>query len=60
VAPLAGLIAHGGVAGAIVELLVVVAVVGVFAAIWLRERGSGEEPGADGEARLRDEDEQAP
>ena len=54
---LPGLVAHGGVAGAAVEALVGLAVLGVFVAIWLRERrvrGSGE---ADGPARLRDEDE---
>jgi hypothetical protein len=40
VAPLAGLIAHGGTAGAIVEGLLVLAVVLVFVAVWLRERRS--------------------
>jgi hypothetical protein len=40
VAPLAGLglVAHGGVGGAIVETVVVVAIAAVFAAIYLRER----------------------
>jgi hypothetical protein len=37
-AALAWIVAHGGVAGAIVESLVLVAVVGVFLAVWLRER----------------------
>jgi len=32
------LVAHGGVGGAIVEVLLVVAVAAVFFAIWLRER----------------------
>ncbi len=31
-------LAHGGVAGAIVEALIVLAFVGVAIAIWLRER----------------------
>jgi hypothetical protein len=34
----AWLIAHGGAAGAIVELLIVLAVVGVLVAVWLNER----------------------
>lgn len=42
------MIAHGGVAGAIVEALVVVAVIGVFAAIWLRERSARRSQAADG------------
>jgi hypothetical protein len=36
-AAIAELIAHGGVAGAIVEAMIVLAIVGVFAAAWLRE-----------------------
>jgi hypothetical protein len=56
VAALAGLIAHGGVAGALVEILVLLAVVGVFVSIWLRERRVGEESPSGGEARLRDDD----
>jgi hypothetical protein len=32
------LVAHGGVGGAIVEVLLVVGVAAVFFAIWLRER----------------------
>jgi hypothetical protein len=35
---IAALVAHGGAAGAIAEALVGLAVVGVFAAIWIRER----------------------
>jgi competence protein ComGC len=31
-------VAHGGVAGAIVESLIVLAVVSVLLAVWLRER----------------------
>jgi hypothetical protein len=56
VAALAGLIAHGGAAGAVVEALVLLAIVGVFLAVWLRERRAGG-PGPDGEARLREDDE---
>jgi hypothetical protein len=54
---LPGLVAHGGVAGAFVEALVGVAVLGLFVAVWLRERRvrEGAEPGSP--ARLRDEDE---
>ena len=37
-APLAGLIAHGGVGGAIVEGALALSVAGVFLAVWLRER----------------------
>jgi hypothetical protein len=44
VAPLpqlsSGLLAHGGVGGAIVEALLVLTVAAVFVAIWLRERRS--------------------
>jgi len=43
VAALAGLVAHGGVAGAIVELLLVVGLLAVFVAVYLRERRSGGE-----------------
>ncbi len=42
-AALAGLVAHGGVAGAIVELLLVVGPLAVFLAVYLRERRSGGE-----------------
>jgi hypothetical protein len=53
-------IAHGGVAGAMVEILVLLAIAGVFASVWLRERRAGKEsiPGA--EAQLRDDGEQDP
>ena len=37
-APLAGLVAHGGVGGAIVESLLVVGIAALFFAVWLRER----------------------
>ena len=40
-AALAGLVAHGGLGGAVVEGLVVVAILVVFAAVWLRERRAG-------------------
>ena len=42
--------AHGGIPGAIAEGTIAVAVVAVFVAVWLRERGSGDE-----EDRLTDE-----
>jgi hypothetical protein len=34
----AGLIAHGGVGGAIVESLIALTIAAVFLAVWLRER----------------------
>jgi hypothetical protein len=37
-APVAGLIAHGGVGGAIVESLLVLGIAAIFVAVWLRER----------------------
>ena len=36
------LVAHGGVAGAVVEALLVLAFVGVGLAVWLRERRNGD------------------
>jgi hypothetical protein len=56
VAPLAGLIAHGGLAGALVEGLVALAVAGILVAVWLRERRRGGEDDERG-AGLRDDDE---
>ena len=47
----AGLVAHGGLAGALVESLVVLTVVSVLVAVWLRERRAGRE---EGPARFRD------
>jgi hypothetical protein len=38
VAALAGLVAHGGVAGAVVESLLVLTILALFLAVWLRER----------------------
>jgi hypothetical protein len=38
VAALPGLIAHGGIGGAIVEALLVLSIVAVFLGVWLRER----------------------
>jgi hypothetical protein len=35
-----GLVAHGGTGGAIVEALLVVSILAVFFAVWLRERRS--------------------
>jgi hypothetical protein len=60
VAAVAGLalVAHGGVGGAIVESLLVVAVVSVFGAVWIRERRARREHGHDGPAVLRDRDEE--
>ena len=43
-------LAHGGLAGAIAEGAIALAVVGVFVAIWLRERSArqaSEEPDAE-------------
>jgi hypothetical protein len=48
VAALAGLVAHGGVGGAIVEGLLAVSIAAIFFAVWLRERRAG---------RSRDDDE---
>ncbi len=39
-AALTGLIAHGGVGGAVVESLLVLTIAGVFLAVFLRERRS--------------------
>ncbi|HXG75655.1 MAG TPA: hypothetical protein VNJ53_03705 [Gaiellaceae bacterium] len=53
-AALAGLIvAHGGLAGALVEASLAVAVVGFLVAVWLRERRRGRR--RRGPARLRDD-----
>jgi hypothetical protein len=41
VAALARLVAHGGVAGAIVEALLAISIAAVFLAVWLRERRTG-------------------
>jgi hypothetical protein len=57
VVALAGIVAHGGAAGAIVESLVILAVVCVLAAIWFRERRAARDRAAEGPARLRDDDE---
>jgi hypothetical protein len=38
VAPLQGLVAHGGAGGAIAEVLIVVSIAAIFFAVWLRER----------------------
>jgi hypothetical protein len=35
------LVAHGGVGGAIIESLTVLTILGIFFAVWLRERRSG-------------------
>lgn len=57
---LAGLVAHGGVAGAAIEALLGLAVIGLFVAIWLRERRARGESGSEGSARLMGEDEPPP
>jgi hypothetical protein len=41
-------IAHGGVGGLIVEGLLAATVLGVFAAVWLRERRAGRSRSDDG------------
>jgi hypothetical protein len=41
-------VAHGGVAGAIAEAGVALAVMGVFAAVWLRERSARRERASTG------------
>lgn len=42
------MIAHGGLAGAIAEGFVALAVAGVLAAVWLRERRGGYDDGESG------------
>jgi hypothetical protein len=49
-------VAHGGIAGAVVELLVVLTVAAIFIAVWLRERQAGRKRPSDGPARLRDDE----
>jgi Flp pilus assembly protein TadB len=56
VAALAGLVAHGGLVGAIVEVLLFVTVSALLLAVWLRERRAGREQAHDGPARLRDDE----
>ena len=48
-ASLAWLVAHGGIPGAIVESLVVLAVLSVIVAVWLRERRGSDEAGVEQE-----------
>jgi hypothetical protein len=54
VVALAWVVGHGGVAGAIVETLVVLAVIAVLLAVWLRER-RGRRSASEAETRLRDD-----
>jgi hypothetical protein len=51
-----GVLAHGGVAGAIAEAAVGIAVVAVFVAIWLRERSARREE-EQAKAKLSEPDE---
>ena len=39
----AGLVAHGGLAGALVEAAIVLALVGILVWVWLRERRADRE-----------------
>ena len=41
---IAGLVAHGGVGGAIVETLLTLGVAAIFLAVWLRERRGRKQP----------------
>src|ERR671918_1103985 len=50
-----GPVAHGGVAGAIAESLIVIAISAVLVAVWVRERRAGR--ASEGPARLRDDEE---
>lgn len=53
-APFAGVVAHGGTAGAVVEAALALAVVAVLVAVWLRERHRSRNGEDDGPAELRD------
>ena len=48
-AALPRLVAHGGVGGAIVEVLLVVTILAVFVAVWLRERHASNNDDEDGD-----------
>lgn len=50
----AGIVGHGGVAGAVVESLVFLTVAAILIAVWLRERRSGRDHAHDSPAQLRD------
>ncbi|MDQ3381667.1 MAG: hypothetical protein M3546_15355 [Actinomycetota bacterium] len=52
----AGVVAHGGLAGALVESLVVLTVAAVLVAVWVRERRSGRDRAHGAPAELRDEE----
>jgi hypothetical protein len=52
---ISGVVAHGGLVGAIAEAFVAVAVTGVFVVIWLRERSARKE---EARAGLKDPDDQ--
>jgi hypothetical protein len=51
VAPVPGLVAHGGVGGAIVESLLVLTILAIFGAVWLRERRANRSRGDDDQIR---------
>jgi hypothetical protein len=44
-------VAHGGLAGAVVEALVALAIIGLLLAVWLRERRRGDEPEVEEDGR---------
>jgi uncharacterized membrane protein len=56
VGPLAGLIAHGGVPGAVVESLLALTVVALFVAVWVRERHARRETRGSGRIGERRDD----
>ena len=56
-ASLAGVVAHGGLVGAIVEALLFLTVAAILIAVWLRERrGVVASRAHDGPARLTDDE----
>ena len=48
-----GLVAHGGVGGAIVESLLVLGIAAVFVALWLRERRARNDGQASDENQIK-------
>jgi hypothetical protein len=53
-------VAHGGATGAVVEALVVLAVISFFVSVWFRERQARRDRSAAPGADLRDDDEVTP